>query len=303
MSYSPKTRKRAKSIFKQIESCFANSEFDSAIELIYRLQEDYLSHFDSWYLGSWLGICHFANGNYSEAITALEESRNKIDQAKVIKYGINYLQVLEYLGCCYFKIENYITAIKRYDEAEKYIPYCEKGGFFDQLCYFRIGKARVYLWLKRYKEALHQYELAWKTLPDDGSDKESEAVLNYEIGKTYYYQEEQEKASKQLSAVMEKNLPDAYLPEFYLLMTKNLNKTENYKRVLDYIEKIENIGTPEIWAAEFYNLAGRAHYFLRNFTESERCFLKSNEFPPEHDWISQHNSHFLKLLKTIELEN
>lgn len=303
MSYSAKRGKQANRIFEQIESCISNSDFDSAIELIYKLQENYSKHFDSWYLESWLGICHFDNGNYSDAITALEESRSKIDQTKVKEYGINYLQVLERLGCSYFKIENYLTAIKRYDEAEKYISNCEEGAFFDQLCYFRIGKARVYLWMKRYEEALQQFDLARHTLPDDGSDKVSEAVLNYEIGKTYYYKDEQENASKRLGSVIVKNLPDAYLPEYYLLMAKHLNKIENYKRVLDCIEKIENIGTPEIWAAEFYNLAGRAHYFLRNPSEAKRYFLKSNEFPPECDWIPQHNSHFLNLLRPIKLDD
>lgn len=303
MNNSATREEIAYGLFDQVQSSFTDRDFKTANELLRRINNDYSDLFNSWYLNSWIGLCHCMMENYSEAIIALEESRRKIDQDEIDEHGHNYLQVLDHLGHSYYESKQYENALECYERAEKYVGYYDGEGQLVNLRYFRVRKARVYLEMKKYEEAFLQYNLARKTLPNNGSDKISEAVLNYEIGKTYYYQDEQESANKQLSSVIEKNLPDAYLPQFYLIMVKNLNKTENYDRVLHFIKKIESIGTPEVWAAEFYNLAGRAHYFLRNLSEAKRYFLKSNEFPPESDWIPKHNGHFLNLLRPIKLDD
>ena len=146
----------------------------------------------------------------------------------------------------YYNNNDKSSALKYFEEAEVYIHFYEGESWEGDLYLFRIQKGRVYMWLSKTNEAVSQFTLAKSFLPSDGSDRVSESVINFEIGRAYHYAGDQEKARRHFGLVEIKNLPDDYHAEFYYYMARFSAWIEKYADAYSYFKKLEAIGITEI---------------------------------------------------------
>ena len=162
----------------------------------------------------WLGRCYYEIEDFLKATNHLTLSKNELVKSNSSENALSILQTLDYLGRSHWFLDKFDLALQNLEECETYIENYEPEDWKIQLYHFRIIKGRVYLWFERFEDALNQFFMAEHLHPKDGSYKDSEAALNYEIGLVYHHSLNHEKAKEYFDQVDIDDLPEDFRTQF-----------------------------------------------------------------------------------------
>lgn len=285
--------KRADSMYNNAHQLCQEGNHAKGAEIYKELLDEYSDLFHEWNLSLHLGVCYSCLGSFNDAVVYLGRARDLIPKDRE---GLSYMQALEYLGEASLRLGEQDKALRYLEEAEQYVRFYYGPEWTNNRIHYRVTKGRAYLLLNRHTDAIREFSSVRDLLSNDADRKQYSDVLDFEIGRSYYYSGQFEAAWAVLRRLGHSSLASDYRAEFHFVMMKLCVNVCDFSLAVTHLDSLASVGIPENWRSEAYNYAGRAYYYLGDGPNARRCFEESKRYPSDRDWIAKSNQAFLEEL-------
>lgn len=286
-----------KHMYEMAKNHYESEEYALAKDIFIKVLKGKNLPIEKFVIQMWLGLCYYNLQQYDDTFDYLCKALNGAIEAES---GFYILYISDHLASAHHIIGDFNAAEKHYNEGKIYLENYNNNQWKSRYFNFRLMQGRNYVYLNKYDLALEEFfEIEKQLNKKDDDYKNVIAILYYEIGRTYHFSGDQQKASKYLERVNAENLYDVYFVGYHFVMARFYGSIQQHEKSLLHINKLEKGDIPDDMKSEVYNIAGRANYKLKRFETARKYFQKSQKYPASDPIYIESNRKYLELIDSI----
>ncbi len=274
-------------------------KYDECLHAIEAARDKYGDVLTSDTFLSRLGLCHYDMRRADEAIEELSQVRQIYESEEK---DLAYAKSMYYLGLAYAYIDDTQRRVEVLLDVEKHLHFFDNAEYHSGYCHCLRLLGMGLLSMGDGQGAIERLDRASEYATAKGKLPEESRMISLDLARAHLVVGNHNDVLSVLQrlAVVDLDLDDKL--RYYRIKERACGHLEMHNEVLDAFETLIALDCDELFLAEVYHWAGRAHYYMRQNREAADCFKMSDEHITSPSWITEHNGLYLGKLKDAGFE-